>query len=177
MKCGTFLMAGLASAAVAGMATADTEMFFDVSGPGGNGNTMDFEADGALAGMNIAFDFTNAGGYTWAGDLFITIVDPNGTAIQYGGYNLDAGYTNAGDFDSSFDTSTSGAFASNVALESFGLSGSGTWTIGFYDGYTGGAETDNWAGVINLEGLGAVPAPGALALLGLAGLAGRRRRA
>ena len=31
-------------------------------------------------------------------------------------------------------------------------------------------------GVINLEGL-AVPAPGALALLGLAGLAGRRRRA
>ena len=177
MKCGTFLMAGLASAAVAGMATADVEVIFDVSGPGGNGFTVDFDADGALAGMDIAFDFTNAGGYTWAGDLFITIVDPNGTAIQYGGYNLDAGYTNAGDFDSSFDTSTSGTFASSVALESFGLSGSGTWTIGFYDGYTGGAETDNWAGVINLEGLGAVPAPGALALLGLAGLAGRRRRA
>ena len=175
MKCGTFLMAGLASAAVAGMATADVEAFFDVSGPGGNGYTVDFEADGALAGMNLAFDFTNAGGYTWAGDLMVTIVDPNGVGIQYGGYNLDLGYTNAGDFDSSFDTSTSGAFSTNVALESFGLSGSGMWTVGFWDGYTGGAATDNWAGVINLEGI--VPAPGALALLGLAGLAGRRRRA
>ena len=175
MKCGTFLMAGLASAAVAGIAAADVELGFVVDGPGGNGYTTDIEADGALAGMNIAFDFVNQGGFTWAGDLLITIVDPNGNGIEFGGYNLSFGYTYAGDFDSSFDTSTSGAYAFNQSLEAFGLNGSGTWTIGFYDGYTGGAETDNWTGVLNLEGI-AVPAPGALALLGLAGLAGRRRR-
>ena len=175
MKCGTFLMAGLASAAVAGIAAADVDVTFDVSGPGGNGYTTMVEADGSLAGMNIAFDFTNNGGFTWAGDLLITIVDPNGVGIEFGGYNVSQGYTYAGDFDSSFDTSASGAFSFNQALESFGLGGSGMWEIGFYDGYSGGAETDNWIGVVNLEGI-AVPAPGALALLGLAGLAGRRRR-
>ena len=69
----------------------------------------------------------------------------------------------------------SGVFNWSQALESYGLNGTGMWTVGVYDGYSSGADTDNWVGVLTLEGL-AVPAPGALALLGLAGLAGRRRR-
>jgi MYXO-CTERM domain-containing protein len=34
----------------------------------------------------------------------------------------------------------------------------------------------SWSGTITLYGVDVVPAPGALALLGVAGLAGRRRR-
>ena len=54
------------------------------------------------------------------------------------------------------------------------LSGSGLAdiaTVMMADGYSGGASTDNWTGTLSF-----VPAPGALALLGLAGVAGRRRR-
>jgi MYXO-CTERM domain-containing protein len=169
-------LAAATAALIAAPVMADVDVSFDVSGPGGNGATADFELDGALAGMNVATDFTNLGGWTWAGDLLITIVDPNGNSLEFGGFDVTAGYASAGDFPSSWDSSTSGAYAHNASLASMGLGGSGTWTIGFYDGYTGGADTDHWIGIINLEGLEAVPAPGALALLGLAGLAGRRRR-
>ena len=169
-------LAAATAALIASPALADYAVQFEVSGPGGNGNVHDFELDGALAGMGVSTDFTNLGGWTWAGDLLITITDPNGNSIEFGGFDVTQGFASAGDFPSSWDSSSSGAYAHNASLASFGLGGSGTWAIGVYDGYTGGSETDNWIGIINLEGVELVPAPGALALLGLAGLAGRRRR-
>jgi hypothetical protein len=50
----------------------------------------------------------------------------------------------------------------------------GNWslTIGFNDGVAGSAVQF----ATSTFGIGVVPAPGAIALLGLAGLAGRRRR-
>ena len=172
----TMFLSAASAALVAGPAIADYEVAFAVTGPGLNSSTYTAELDGALAGMNVATNFVNAGGWTWAGDLHIGIVDPNGNAMQFGGYNYDDGSANAGDFPSSWDTSTSGAFAHNASLAAMGLSGSGTWTITVTDGYDNGAETDAWDGIINLEGVELVPAPGAIALLGVAGLAGRRRR-
>jgi len=44
------------------------------------------------------------------------------------------------------------------------------------NGYGAGGTSGTWTGTITLLGVNAVPAPGAMALLGLAGLAGRRRR-
>ena len=51
------------------------------------------------------------------------------------------------------------------------------------DGPGGGSPLSGWANTgaqgnynVNLQGVNAIPAPGAIALLGLAGLAGRRRR-
>jgi MYXO-CTERM domain-containing protein len=172
----TLTLGAATAALVAGSAMADVDVIFDVTGPGGNGVSGDIELDGALTGMAIAVDFTNAGGWTWAGDLLLGITDPNGNSIEFGGYDMSFGFTSAGDFDSSWDSSTSGAYATNVSLASFGLGGSGTWTVQFVDGYSSGADTDHWVGVLGLEGVEAVPAPGALALLGLAGIAGRRRR-
>ena len=169
-------LAAATAALIAGPALADYAVQFEVNGPGGNGNVHDFELDGNLAGMGVAADFTNLGGWTWAGDLLITITDPNGNSIEFGGFDVTQGFPSAGDFPSSWDTSSSGAYAHNASVAGMGLSGSGDWTFTIVDGYSGGAATDRWEGVIGLEGLEAVPAPGALALLGLAGLAGRRRR-
>ena len=109
-------------------------------------------------------------------DLLITITDPNGNSIEFGGFDVTQGFPSAGDFPSSWDSSSSGAYAHNASVAGMGLNGTGDWTITVLDGYTGGEATDHWAGVIGLEGLEVVPAPGALALLGLAGLSGSRRR-
>jgi MYXO-CTERM domain-containing protein len=45
------------------------------------------------------------------------------------------------------------------------------------NGYGAAGTSGTWTGTITLIGVTAVPAPGAFALLGLAGLTGRRRRA
>lgn len=92
-----------------------------------------------------------------AGDLWAAAAAAGGTAIIPGG-----GYRTTG--------ANSSAFTSILALFA-GVNVSGTWQLKISDlaaGDTGGFE--GWE-------IRAVPAPGALALLGLAGLAGRRRRA
>ena len=45
------------------------------------------------------------------------------------------------------------------------------------NGYGAAGTSGTWTGSITLVGVNAVPAPGALALLGVAGFAARRRRA
>jgi MYXO-CTERM domain-containing protein len=44
------------------------------------------------------------------------------------------------------------------------------------NGYGAAGTSGTWTGSITLIGVEAIPAPGAVALLGLAGLAGSRRR-
>lgn len=161
--------AGLASVALVGSATAAT-VDFEVSGPGGT--VSDVYGTAMVAGeVAIAVEFTNSGGWTWAGDLLIAFTDSNGNSVEYGGYNLTFGHDSIGDFSASWDSSSSGAYAGTIDLSGSGLAD--VASIQFMDGYSSGASTDHWAGSIT----GAdIPAPGALALLGLAGLAGRRRR-
>ncbi len=53
-----------------------------------------------------------------------------------------------------------------------------TQVVWIGNGYTNpNGPSGTWTGTITLRGVSAVPAPGAVALLGLAGLTGRRRRA
>jgi len=52
-----------------------------------------------------------------------------------------------------------------------------TQSIWIGNGYDVAGTSGNWTGTITLLGVTAVPAPGAMALLGLAGFCSRRRRA
>ncbi len=161
--------AGLASVGLAGTAMA-ASVDFEVNGPGGTAS--DVYATAMAAGtVDIVADFTNSGGWTWAGDLLIAFVDSNGNGVEYGGYDMSFGYDSVGDFSSGWDSSASGSYSATIDLTGSGLADIAS--IQFMDGYSQGASTDRWVGTIT----GAdVPAPGAVALLGLAGLAGRRRR-
>ncbi len=157
--------------------SADVVIDFDLSGPGGNTITFDLlELTGNLTEIDFNVDFTNDGGWTWAGDLLIGLVDANGSAIEYGGYNMSFGYTNAGDFDGSWDSTDSGNYTASLDVSEYGLGGTGSYMLALMDGYDNGAETDNWNGTITLVGVDYIPAPGAIALFGLAGIASRRRR-
>ena len=166
--------AGVASVAIAGGAVADATVSFDVNGPGGNGVEYIIGATGDAGMVSISLDFTNAGGWTWAGDLLIGFVDSNGYGVEFGGYDQSFGFDYVGDFSSGWDSSSSGSYSASFDLTGVGLADIAT--VMFADGYSSGASTDNWNGSMTIAGVDVVPAPGALALLGLAGLAGRRRR-
>ena len=168
---------GVAAAAlISGVAMADYDLEFELSGPGGNNVDSTALLEGDLAGIGFDVNFINEGGFTWAGDLLLTIIDPNGVGMQFGGFDIDPGLPNAGDFPADWDSDVSGNYTYATSVETMGLGGAGVWSFSIIDGYTQGEVTDYWDGVITLEGVSVVPAPGALALLGIAGIAGRRRR-
>ena len=139
--------------------------------------------------------------HTWVGDLQAVLFRPDGTGVNIlvrpgftgtgFGSSADVGatYTFVGSGGASFPTG--GTFvAGGTYNQSFGVwatgtggvtntalgsvsGGSGLWTLKIYD--WAGADTGSIGGwTINYT---EVPAPGVLALLGLAGLAGARRRA
>lgn len=171
----TLLLGAASAALVSGAAVADYQINFAHAGDPHTPISSVHQLTGSLGDMAVNTEFTNGGGWTWAGDFHIAIVDPNGNHLQFGGYDYDSGHAVAGDFPSSWDSSTSGSFSHTASLASMGLGGDGDWTVHLTHGYSGGGG-DAWDGNVTLHGLTLVPAPGALALLGLAGLAGRRRR-
>jgi MYXO-CTERM domain-containing protein len=119
--------------------------------------------------------------FTYADDLCVYVdVAPLSTAgfLQVGGFsNLSAAqrysWPNGGSSApgttviGTVNLTTALAFTGNAAVDG---------TIWLGNGYGASGTSGTWTGSITLIGVDAVPAPGAIALLGLAGLAGRRRR-
>jgi MYXO-CTERM domain-containing protein len=165
--------AGVASVALAGQVMAEQVVEFNVDGPGG-GAVSEYELNTSWPTIEIELAFTNNGGWTWAGDLLIGFMDPDGNSAEFGGYDLTFGFESFGDFAASWDSSSSGTYTATLDLSFTGLNySSGGMYVYMMDGYSGGAETDNWSGTFTFQDM---PAPGALAVLGLAGFAARRRK-
>lgn len=174
------LCAGALVAAVAASASADTAISLgNNSLAGGASNSYTFNLSGSLSDFSLAFNYVDGNSASWASDMIIQIIDPNGVNKYWGGTNVvPAGSTFVAfwSFDGSGSTA-SGPYSDTSNLTS-GLSGSGTWTFKIWNGWTGATNPCGYNDVsLNLIGVSAVPAPGAVALLGLAGLVGRRRRA
>lgn len=121
---------------------------------GGAGETMtlDGATGGALGLLSIDLDYSEATSGSWAGDFLLGICDPGGTCVEIGGYNLTIGYTNAGDWPVSWNVGDAGNYTASIDLTLYDLSGDGTWTLEFYNGYNS-AATATWAGTITLDGL------------------------
>ena len=188
------ILSTAAVAAVASVASADTV-------------TVDYNVDSIDSGIvvsdtialpdvlsidSITIDIAQ----TWGGDLEITLTSPTGDVFELMFDDVDQ--SGSGNFDMGL-VGGSGALA-NVApyefVESGGLDvfddSSGVAPAGTYNANawaSGGWSAGDWTLLINDDACGdvtsigsvtiayTIPAPGALALLGLAGLAGRRRRA
>ena len=62
-----------AAALVSGSAMADYDLEFELDGPGGNSAVYVANLTGALDALDVAVDFTNLGGWTWAsvGGLYL----------------------------------------------------------------------------------------------------------
>lgn len=131
------------------------------------------EVSGTLTAIVAEFEMVAPGeNFTWANDLSVLVASTDFSVIdlQVGGYS-DFGAANRYQF-SGGASGDAGTVVSETITVDPGLALSGNLFLG--NGYGGGGN-GVWTGTITLVGLDAVPAPGALALLGLAGM-GRRRR-
>jgi len=184
----TVLAAGVAAAALASAASADiTVTLTNQTFTGFNFSQFvdytQFNIVGSLTGASINVTLNASVAYTYADDLCVYVdIEPLSTAgfLQVGGFsNLSAaqryswpnGASNAPGATSigTVNFTTALNFTGNKAVD-------GTVWVG--NGYGAAGTSGTWTGTVTLHGVNAVavPAPGALALLGLAGLAGRRRR-
>ena len=168
-------LAGLATAVVmASAASADINLNFqEVSHFQGN---FEPQFDAPLVGQidTIVGDFQLDVGenFTYADDLTILIANESLTEIlfQVGGYTSYADEHFFWEFGAGAAPGTSGGGIVDVG----GIDVTG-WYLYLGHGYGLGGE-GFWSGSIDLQG-SVVPAPGAIALFGLAGFAARRRRA
>ncbi len=185
----TFIASGIAAASLVSAASADiTVTLTNQTFTGFNFSQFvdytQYNIVGSLTGaaINVTLDASVA--YTYADDLCVYVdVEPlsTGGRLQIGGFsNLSASqryfWPNGG--SSAPGTTSIGSVSLTSALSFTGDKAvDGTVWIG--NGYGAGGTSGTWSGTVTLFGVDAVavPAPGALALLGLAGFASRRRRA
>jgi uncharacterized protein (TIGR03382 family) len=163
--------AGVSVAAIAGLVSADISVSDnDVYLIGGSGAGYSLGAvSGTLTGITFVTDWANtAGDSSWASDMLIAVSD-GASLVSAGGFNMSFGGSSWGALSGSPSTGTYTTYLSG----SMAMSGSAAFYL--YNGWSSSGGTTS-SFTVTLHGLNAVPAPGALALLGLAGIASRRRR-
>ncbi|MFM1829792.1 MAG: hypothetical protein RLZZ558_132 [Planctomycetota bacterium] len=135
---------------------------------------------GTLTGVSVNAVLDASTAFTYADDLCV-YVDAlplsTGGLLQVGGFsNLSAvqKVTWATGASSAPGTTVVDTVAVNPIVFSGSASDPAIW-LG--NGYGAAGTSGTWTGSITLIGVNAVPAPGAAALLGLAGLVARRRKA
>lgn len=179
----TLIASGIAAAALVSAASADvTYTLTSATFTGFNFNEAYAAGTltGTLTGATVNATLTASTGYTYADDLCIYVAPSPlalGGLLQCGGFsNLSAGqrYSWANGGSSTPGTTVSGTvnFTTGINMVS-----NPTQSIWIGNGYGAAGTSGTWTGTITLIGVNAVPAPGAVALLGLAGFCSRRRRA
>ncbi len=180
----TVLASAVAAAALVSAASADvTVTFTNQTWTGFNFSDLSTQFGGftgTLTGVSVNATLNASVNYTYADDLCV-YVDPaplsTGGLLQVGGFsNLNAAQRVSWSNGGSDAPGTTVIDAKSVNAIVF--SGSATDPIIWLgNGYGAAGTSGTWTGSITLVGVNAVPAPGALALLGVAGFAARRRRA
>ena len=134
---------------------------------------------GTLTGASVNATLNASTNYTYADDLCIYVAGSPlalGGMLQCGGFsNLNATqrYSWANGGDDAPGTPVSGTVNFTTGIN---MATNPTMSVWIGNGYGAAGTSGTWTGTITLIGVNAVPAPGAIALLGLVGLAGRRRR-
>jgi hypothetical protein len=174
MKTATVLAAaagmGLASVAMAQIDLNAGNMSLLPGGP----VTLNFNVAQNVAVTGFSFSGTCsflASIGSWASDTRLTISAPGGASATIGGYDNQASSTFLWAFQGGA-SSAPGNYTSGPHNMAFG-NANGNWTLKFENDWNFSGSQIDWQNVhVTL-----IPAPGAMALLGLGGLlAGRRRR-
>lgn len=100
------------------------------------------DASGLLESVIINLDWVNTtGGDSWVADAVFVINMPDGSCVEFGGYNMVTGAcTSLGDYlvyyPTEWSTAASGTYSAEIDLLSEGLIGEGEWSVSIYNGYT-----------------------------------------
>lgn len=181
------LAVALASSATLGIASyASADWVIDIDdfsvGNAGSGfdatyvHTANLGAGADISGMSVSVGSWTTVGGAFGSDILMTVNDPDGGTTTFGGYDQEGTVDNFW-LNSNPGTDWTGEDSWDNAFGN-GVTRPGEWTFTFSYDWAGGTTAGaTWEDVqITLH---KVPAPGALALLGVAGLCGtsRRRRA
>jgi MYXO-CTERM domain-containing protein len=170
------ILGAVAAASLAGAASADINLTFEnfiAAGTQFSPASMD-TLSGSIDSALGAFTLNSGENFTWADDLTVMIAndDLSELHMQIGGYS-DFGATHRFTWPTGASGDPGTAAGGTVDIGGIDVTGYKLW-LG--NGYASGGPGD-WTGAIDLVGsVSYVPAPGALALLGLAGVSARRRR-
>jgi hypothetical protein len=134
---------------------------FAFEGDAGDVSEVMFEFDGEAISLDVTVAFEGTSGdQTWAGDLCLALLAPNGESVQLGGF--DHSFEDVavlGDFPSSWDKRASGTYSdASFSMGSAGLAGNGTWTLLVANGFAGSAGAA-WKGTLTVCKLDTVPVP------------------
>ena len=178
----TFIASGIAAAALVSAASADVTFSFTNQTWTGFNFTEAYAAGsltGTLTGVSVNATLNASTNYTYADDLCVYI-NPSplstGGLLQVGGFsNLNATqrYSWANGGSSAPGTTVTGTKTLTTGID---MAANPLQSIWIGNGYGAAGTSGTWTGTITLIGVD-VPAPGAVALLGLAGFCSRRRRA
>ena len=179
----TFIASGIAAAALVSAASADVTFSFNNQTWTGFNFTEAYAAGsltGNLTGVSVNATLNASTNYTYADDLCVYMDESPlslGGLLQVGGFsNLNATqrYSWANGGSDAPGTPVTGTVNLATVID---MSRNPLQSIWIGNGYGAAGTSGTWTGTITLLGVTAVPAPGAVALLGLAGFCSRRRRA
>jgi hypothetical protein len=179
----TLIASGIAAAALVSAASADVTYTVTNATFDGFDFIQAYAAGtltGTLTGASIDVTLMASTNGTTADDLCLYVAPaPFGTfgLLQCGGYStLPASKYYSWPNGGNSDPGTTSIGTRNFS-PSIDMAANPTQVIWLGNGYSRPDASGTWTGTITLLGVTAVPAPSAIALLGLAGFSSRRRRA
>jgi len=105
------------------------DVSFDVQLAAGETASQTINGFGYITGFSVVLDFTDSpADQSWANEMMVGITAPDGTCLQYGGYNLTLNCPSAGLWPPGWSVSTAGIYTA-TAVFSEAISGTGDWTI------------------------------------------------
>ena len=111
---------------------------------------------GYVTGFSVTLDFTDTpADQSWANEMMVGLTAPDGSCLQYGGYNLSLECTSAGSWPSGWNTSTAGTYTATATFAN-PLSGSGEWTITLLNSWNASIGA-NYVTTLTFDGLCATP--------------------
>jgi len=119
--------------------------------------TWDGSILSGLESVNVELDFSPITGSNFPSDLIVGICDPNGTCMEFGGYNSTLGYNSMGLFPNNWSVTSAGAYSASFDVLAAGLSGDGTWTFELKNTFS--SATSIWEGYFQFVGNCGSPQP------------------
>jgi hypothetical protein len=102
---------------------------FDVNLSAGETASETIEAAGYVTGFSAVLVFQDLPpDQSWANEMMVGLTAPDGTCLQYGGYNLTLGCPSAGLWPSGWNTSAAGTYTATATFAE-PIQGAGDWTI------------------------------------------------
>ena len=129
-----------------------------VAGAGGAESSFSISSSIELESITLNTLFNNYDNdQSWAADLLVGIIAPNGATVEFGGYNTTFGYPDAGASPTAWNSALDGDYGwYTMNTAAFGLGGTGAWTVRVKNGWLASAGA-SWTGEICLRGVPVTP--------------------